>query len=137
MKIFETKEDLVRETRAIDKFVSIFNGSYEKLDQFDIDYKVYDIKKRLISYVEIKGRNKTIANAYPLPISVKKLIKLADKKINPVIIWSCEDGIIYGKLFQLEGYIKYGGRTIREGSSNDIELMAYYKQQEQFKTILF
>ena len=137
MKIFETDKDLVREEKAINKFVSIFSGSYEKMEQFDIDYKVYDSNMNLISYVEIKGRNKKIENAYPLPISVKKLIKLSDKKINPVIIWSCEDGIIYGKLFRLEGKIKYGGRPEREGSCNDNEIMAYYEQQEEFKTLIF
>ena len=58
MTIFEVEEDLKREKFAIEKFVSIFNGSYQKLDQFDIDYKVFNESKELIAYVEVKGRIK-------------------------------------------------------------------------------
>jgi hypothetical protein len=45
--------------------------------------------------------------AYPLPIDAKKLIKLADKRLNPVVIWSCEDGIIYCKINKIDGTIKW------------------------------
>jgi len=135
--IFETPNDLIREEKAIKTFVNIFQGSYEKLDRFDIDYKVYDSKNNLIAYAEVKGRNRSIIDAYPLPISVTKLIKLLDKKINPVMIWSCTDGIIYGKIKNLVGTIKWGGRKEREVSVNDMELMAYYSEQAEFKYLYF
>ena len=106
MTIFEVEEDLRREQVAIKKFVDIFGGSFQKLDQFDIDYKVFDKDKNLIAYAEVKGRIKTIASAYPLPIAVRKLIKLSDKRLNPVLIWACEDGIIYAKLNELVQEVK-------------------------------
>lgn len=137
MTIFETEEDLKREQFAIKKFVDIFGGSFQKLDQFDIDYKIFDKDKNLISYVEVKGRIRTIANAYPLPISVKKLVKLNEKRLNGVVLWACEDGIIYAKLNELVGEIKIGGRKPREHSSNDLELMAYYDKQKCFKYVRF
>ena len=92
----------------------------------DIDFIVYDLKGAILAFVEVKGRLRNIDNSFPLPISVKKLTKLLDKKINPVIIWACFDGIIFSEVKDLKGEIKIGGRKPRKGSSNDIELMAYY-----------
>ena len=137
MTIFETDQDLIREKKAIEIFVKVFDGSFKKLDPYDVDYKVFDKEKNLIAYAEVKGRIKTIRDAYPLPISVKKLIKLIDKRLVPVIIWACEDGIIYGKADKLIGQIKWGGRAPREGSSNDNELMAYYDKQKEFKYVRY
>lgn len=137
MTIFETEEDRKREQRAIETFVSVFGGSYKKLDPLDIDYKVFDKDGNLISYVEVKGRIRTIASAYPLCVSVEKLVKLMKKRLNPVILWACEDGIIYAKVDDLVGTIKMGGRKKREGAYNDIELMAYYEKQKPMKYVRF
>ena len=38
--IFEKPEDIERETNAIKKFVSLFDGSYKKLDKLDIDFRI-------------------------------------------------------------------------------------------------
>jgi hypothetical protein len=133
---FESKKDLDRVVRAIDTFVNSFGGSYEKLGDNDIDFKVYDKNKNLISYVEIKGRLRSIENAFPLPVAARKLVKLADKRLNPVIIWACDEGIIYAKLKDLEGKIRFGGRAVRAGSSNDLEVMAYFDySQKSFKIV--
>lgn len=137
MTIFETEQDRIRETKAIETFVSVFNGSYQKLDPFDIDFKVFDKDKNLIAYAEVKGRIRPIRDAYPLPLSAEKLIKLLNKRITPVIIWSCEDGIIYAQADKLIGTIKWGGRKPRAGSFNDSEMMVYYDKQKDFKYIRF
>ena len=134
---FESEEDKRREKKAIDTFVAIFGGSYEKLGPHDVDYKVFDKNKKLIAYVEVKGRIRTMRDAYPLPIAIRKIHKLSEKRLNPVVIWSCEDGIIYGKIFSLYGVIREGGRPWREGSVNHKELMAYYDKQKEFKYIRF
>ena len=134
---FETETDLLREKKAIELFVSIFGGSYQKLDPHDIDFKVFDKDNKLISYAEVKGRIRTIRDSYPLPISAKKLVKLADKRLRPVIIWACDDGIIYGKANNLYGEIKLGGRPPRIGSVNDAELMVYYDKQKELKYVRY
>tara|TARA_R110000868_G_scaffold133077_1_gene344478 strand:+ start:782 stop:1195 length:414 start_codon:yes stop_codon:yes gene_type:complete len=134
---FETEEDLKREHKAITIFVSTFEGSFKKLDPHDIDYKVFNKDGKLIAYVEVKGRIRTMHNAYPLPIAARKLVKLTDKRLTPVVIWACEDGIIYGKIDKLKGEIKWGGRTPRENSFNDAELMVYYEKQKTLKYIRF
>lgn len=134
---FETEVDLMREKKAIELFVSIFGGSYKKLDPHDIDYKVFDKDKNLIAYAEVKGRIRNMRGAYPLPVAARKLVKLIDKRLAPVLIWACDDGIIYGKANKLKGEIKWGGRPPRDGSFNDAELMVYYDKQKELKYIRY
>lgn len=134
---FETEIDLLREKKAIELFVSIFGGSYKKLDPHDIDYKVFDKYKNLIAYAEVKGRIRNMKTAYPLPVAAKKLVKLIDKRLAPVLIWACDDGIIYGKANKLKGEIKWGGRPPRDGSFNDNELMVYYDKQKELKYVRY
>lgn len=134
---FETEQDLKREHKAITTFVNTFGGSFQKLDPNDIDYKVFDKGGKLIAYAEVKGRIRTMHNAYPLPIAARKLVKLTDKRLTPVVIWACEDGIIYGKADKLKGEIKWGGRPPRDNSFNDDELMVYYEKQKSLKYIRF
>jgi len=135
--IFENEQDFEREKKAITLFVNTFGGSFQKLDPFDIDYKIFDKEGKLIAYAEVKGRIRVIRDAYPLPIAARKLVKLADKRLNPVIIWACDDGIIYGKADRIVGEIMWGGRTPREGSVNDSELMVYYEKQKEFKYVRY
>jgi len=135
--IFETDQDLKREQKAIETFVSTFGGSFKKLDPFDVDYKVFDKDGNLIAYAEVKGRIRTMRDAYPLPVAARKIVKLVDKRLVPVMIWACEDGIIYGKVNKLKGEIKWGGRTPRENSYDDLELMVFYDKQKDLKYIRF
>ena len=137
MNYFETEEDRIREEKAINRFISLFDGSYQKLGIHDIDYKIFDKNKKLIAYAEVKGRLKNISTSYPLPIAARKLVKLMDKRLNPVVIWACDDGIIYAKLKDIIGVSMVGGRPIREGSSNDEELMVYYDRQKAFKYVRY
>lgn len=137
MTIFETEQDRIREKKAIETFVSIFKGSFKKLDQLDVDFKVFDKENNLIAYAEVKGRNRTMRDAYPLPLSAEKLVKLLAKKITPVVVWACEDGIIYAKVDKLTGTIKPGGRKPREGAFSDREMMVYYEKQKGFKYVRF
>lgn len=125
---FETEEDLRKEKKAIDTFVNTFGGSYKKLDPQDIDYKIFDKDKNLIAYAEVKIRIRTMNAAYPLPITVRKVSKLADKRLNPLAIWCCEDGIIYGKVNKLRGSIFFDTSS---------ELMVYYDKQKELKYVRF
>ena len=137
MTIFETEQDLIREKKAIEIFVKIFGGSFKKLGQLDIDYKVFDKEAKLIAYAEVKGRLKTMKTAYPLPVALSKLSKLIEKRLNPVLVWACDDGIIYGKVFSLVGEVKLGGRPPREGANTDVEMMVYFDQQKALKYVRY
>jgi|TARA_R110000751_G_scaffold134837_4_gene237441 hypothetical protein len=134
---FEKESDLTREQQAIEKFVSLFDGTYKKLGQNDVDFRVFNSSKELIAYVEVKGRLRPIGEAYPLPVAARKIVKLCDKRLNPVMIWACEDGIIYAKVSEIQGSVRWGGRKPRPNSVNDEELMIYYEQQKGFKYVKF
>jgi hypothetical protein len=126
---FESQEDLLNEEQAIVWFCEEYNLNFKKLEENDVDFVLMKNEK-IVAYAEVKGRNKNLNEAYPLPIAVRKLVKLVDKKNNPLVIWSCLDGFIYGKVKKLVGEIKIGGRVARNGAVNDVELMAYYKKCE-------
>ena len=129
---FENDSHLQREQRAINKFCSLFGLTPKKLGENDIDFQVFK-GERLVGFVEVKGRHRDIAEAYPLPVAIRKLNKLQGElapRTNPMLVWACHDGIIYGKIHKIQGTIRFGGRKAREGATNDQELMAYFNQQE-------
>lgn len=135
---FESEQDIHREQKAITKFTELFHGSFKKLDDNDIDFKIFDSEGNHIAYAEVKGRMKTIQDAFPLPVAARKLVKLADKRLNPVMIWACLDGIVYCKVKNIKGIIQWGGRKPRPGSYNDEELMVYLdKNHAVFKALKY
>ena len=133
---FEKESDIKRELKAIEFFINKYNLDYKKLGDWDIDFSLHK-NNVLVGYAEVKGRNKNIADAYPLPLAIRKIHSLTEKTINPIIIWACYDGIIYAKLKKLNGVIKQGGRKPRKHSVNDIELMAYYNEQTDLNIIYY
>jgi len=133
---FETKQDLDRENKASDFLCNKFGFNKKKLGENDIDFAIYD-NERFVFNLEVKGRIKNINDAYPLPISVKKLTKINDKKKQSVILWACNDGIIFSRTEKLIGLIKIGGRKPRNGSFNDIEFMAYFEKSNNLQEIKY
>ena len=130
---FESEQDLLRERKAIELFASLYRYTYKKLDPNDIDYKLFNADGTLIAYVEVKGRHRNIKDAYPLPIAARKLVKLFDKRLTGIVIWACDDGIIYARAEKLYGEARFSGRPERVGSAHDMELMVYYDKQEDFR----
>ena len=133
---FEKESDIKRELKAIEFFINKYNLDYKKLGEWDIDFSLHK-NNNLVGYAEVKGRNKNIADAYPLPLAIRKIHSLTEKTKDPIIIWACYDGIIYAKLKKLNGIIKQGGRKPRKHSVNDIELMAYYNEQTDLNIIYY
>jgi|TARA_R110000796_G_scaffold41427_1_gene102533 hypothetical protein len=138
MPRFETQEDRDREEKAIKRFVKSFSGTFQKLGDWDLDYQVFNDGK-FLAYAEVKGRRgRHIHSAYPLPVAVRKLFKMQEKKEAGVLIWACIDGIIYGKFRNLKGRIQFGGWDIpRKSSANDQELMVYYDNQKELKSLKY
>jgi len=141
---FESSNDIQREQKAIKLFTERFNGGFIKLGENDVDFRIFAKDGTVIGYAEVKGRNKTMADAFPLPVAARKVVKLMDKcketwisekELEPVVIWACLDGIIYGRIKKLGGVLKVGGRKPREHAANDIEAMVYYYETADFKKI--
>ncbi len=128
---FENQKDLDREDKAVKLFCDKYDLTHEKLSPNDIDFKIYKNGKFLF-YLEVKGRLRNLKECYPLPIAVRKLLKISDKNKSGVVLWACFDGIVFSRIENLKGDIKIGGRKPREGSANDIEFMAYYNKNTNF-----
>lgn len=135
MATFEVQEDRDREIKAIELLCSIYEVDYIKLPSADVDFQLINKRGMVIAYVEVKGRNRTIERAFDLPIAVRKIIKLTNYAIKPIVVWACFDGIIYADINKLVGTIRLGGRPKREGAYNDCEIMAYYNRQENINII--
>ena len=138
---FETIEDLSREIKAAlffkQKMKNNDNIKIVKLEQNEVDFKILKNNK-IYGYIEVKGRKKNIKEAYPLPVAIKKLHKLQEQKSGlKFLIWACNDGIIVSNIKDLTGTILFSGRKPREGSVNDLELMAYFKDSEKLKKIYY
>ena len=135
---FESSQDLTREQEAITHFLTLKpKCSYVKLGENQVDFKILDQDKIPVAYVEVKGRNGTMKDAYPLPVSAYKVVKLCKLRLNPIIIWSCLDGIIYGQVTKIVGEAKWGGRKQRGNWYADQELMIYYDKQNGLKEMPF
>jgi hypothetical protein len=144
VKLFETREHLEREEKAIKLWTKGEpDDCYEKLGGFDVDYRVFSHRSNTFAYVEVKGRHKNVEEAFPLPIAARKLVKIYDamnrdvKATKAFVIWACEDGIISGDIERLVGKAKTGGRNPRENSSNDREMMVYYDIQNGLKKTMY
>ena len=85
---FEKREDIQREEKAMKAFCSVFGGGYRKLGKWDIDFAYFNDARKTKAYIEVKGRMRDMKDAFPLPVAARKLIKLADKEISPIIIWA-------------------------------------------------
>jgi hypothetical protein len=133
---FENSVDLQRETKAVTLFCDTYGLTFAKLGLHDVDFKIYN-KDVFLFNLEVKGRIKTLNECFPLPIAVRKLLKMTDKKQEGVIIWACKDGIVFSRVEKLKGEIRMGGRKKRAGSTNDIELMAYYNNNSNFTQLRY
>ena len=122
---FERPSDIARENKAMQTIASQYNWQYKKLGAYDVDFYI-----KGIGYLEVKGRNRNIEDAFPLPLARRKYDKLMEKPLNKIIVWSCFNGLIYADLTKLTFTERRGGRTPRNGSTNDIESMLYIPQQE-------
>lgn len=126
----KNEQELIKQKKAIEHFAKTFGVTYKKLDA---DYRVFDKDGQLIAYAEVIARIRTMRDSFPLPIPAKKLVKLIDKRLVPIVIWCCEDGIIYGKANNLEGVIKWGGSSPLDAQ----EMIVYYDKQKEFKYVRF
>jgi len=116
-----------RESIAIDLFLKITKFSYVFADPF---YRITNKEGITQAYVYVVPRFKMIYNAYPLPIPISYVSRLIDKRIKPIVIWSCDDGIIYAQIDKLNGAVRMGGDP-----HSPTELHCYYDKQKAIKYV--
>ena len=110
--------DLSKKKKAIEEFTRFFGGSYELLSPSDVYCRVFDADKKPLAYIDIIIENRQMADAYPLTAPVRKILKLADKRLNPSMIWAFVDGIVYCKIKNISGEIAFG--KINDNSPDEL-----------------
>lgn len=126
-------EDLDKKKKAARTFVNMFGGSFVGLSISDTDFKIFDSKKKLIAYAEVVTVNDVYDSSTDLIIKIQSLLRLSNKRLNPVVIWAFNDGIVYSKVTKIEGLIKWGSPNGKPSLPSTMELIANYKQNKNFK----
>jgi hypothetical protein len=115
---FETKEDLEREREIMDRICK----DAIKLGDNELDFIIKDK-----SYIEIKSANCKHNTPSFYLVSLIKLTKLQEysKRLPTYLFIQWTDKLNYINFKDIRGNLEPNGRTPREGSSNDQELMVH------------
>ena len=115
---FETKEDLKREREIMDRICK----DAIKLGDNELDFEIKDK-----AYVEIKSANCKHNTPSFYLVSLIKLTKLQEysKRLPTYLFIQWTDKLNYINFKDIRGNLEPNGRTPREGSSNDQELMVH------------
>jgi hypothetical protein len=115
---FETKEDLEREREIMDRICK----DAIKLGDNELDFEIKDK-----AYVEIKSANCKHNTPSFYLVSLIKLTKLQEysKRLPTYLFIQWTDKLNYINFKDIRGNLEPNGRTPREGSSNDQELMVH------------
>lgn len=127
-----TEYQKLNKLKAIKYFSRMFNFEFIQLDPMDVDFKLTK-NGEMKSYAEVGIVEELIQDAYPLHLPLRAVQKLADKRLNPILMWACNDGIIYGRIEKLLCDVKWGG--VPPPFNN--ELVATFKKQPELKFIKY
>lgn len=126
--MYETKDDLIRETKVIDAFCKHYKLEKQKLPMTQqIDYALC-IDKKIVGFAEVKCRvfkhdqYKSMFVGFNKVQKAKELFDLTRKRVLLLVCWSD----VYGHIDFAEDFdIALGGRKDR-GDKNDFGLIAHY-----------
>lgn len=123
---FETQEDLKRERLIMDKI----DINAIKLGDNELDFQIPGK-----AYIEIKTSNCPHDKVPFYLVSLIKLVKMQEynKKLPTFLFIQWSDKLTFINFKDMRGEVKPNGRTPRNGSSNDIELMLHV-DPKLFKT---
>ena len=93
--MFEQDQDISKEKKAVELYLRRIGGSYKKLSPDDVDFRIIGENKSTIGYAEVSVLDTEMKDSFPLMVQARKIIKLRDKRLHAVMIWSCIDGIYY------------------------------------------
>ena len=124
--MFEQDQDISKEKKAVELYLRRIGGSYKKLSPDDVDFRIIGENKSTIGYAEVSVLDTEMKDSFPLMVQARKIIKLRDKRLHAVMIWSCIDGIYY---LPVEGLV---GRATW---SDEGELMLSFDNKKLFKYV--
>jgi hypothetical protein len=124
--MFEQDQDIKKEKTAMDLYLRRLGGTYRKLGTDDVDFRIQGETGAVVGYAEVKILDTEMKDSFPLMVEARKIIKLRDKRLHAVMIWSCIDGIYY---LPIEGLV---GRALW---SEEEELMLSFDNKKLFKYV--
>lgn len=124
--MFDVDQDITKEKKAVELYLRRIGGSYKKLSPDDVDFRILGENKSVIGYAEVKVLDTEMKQSFPLSVEARKIIKLRDKRLHAVMIWSCIDGIWYLPIEGLAGKASW---------SEQGELMLYFDNKKLFKYV--
>ena len=124
--MFEQDQDINQEKKAVELYLRRIGGGYKKLSPGDVDFRIMGENKSTIGYAEVSVLDTEMKDSFPLMVQARKIIKLRDKRLHAVMIWSCIDGIYY---LPIEGLV---GRATW---SDEGELMLSFDNKKLFKYV--
>jgi hypothetical protein len=124
--MFEQDQDISKEKKAVELYLRRIGGSYKKLSPDDVDFRIIGENKSTIGYAEVSVLHTEMKDSFPLMVQARKIIKLRDKRLHAVMIWSCIDGIYY---LPIEGLVG------RASWSDEGELMLSFENKKLFKYV--
>ncbi len=124
--MFEQDQDISKEKKAAELYLRRIGGSYKKLSPDDVDFRIIGENKSTIGYAEVSVLDTEMKDSFPLMVKARKIIKLRDKRLHAVMIWSCIDGIYY---LPIEGLVG------RASWSDEGELMLSFENKKLFKYV--
>jgi len=124
--MFEQDQDISKEKKAVELYLRRIGGSYKKLSPDDVDFRIIGENKSTIGYAEVSVLDTEMKDSFPLMVQARKIIKLRDKRLHAVMIWSCIDGIYY---LPIEGLVG------RASWSDEGELMLSFDNKKLFKYV--
>jgi hypothetical protein len=124
--MFEQDQDINKEKKAVELYLRRLGGTYRKLGIDDVDFRIQGETGAVVGYAEVKVLDTEMKDSFPLMVEARKIIKLRDKRLHAVMIWSCIDGIYY---LPIEGLV---GRALW---SEEEELMLSFDNKKLFKYV--
>lgn len=95
----------MRDEVTLQKFVDSFSGSFSRRSPVDEHYWIYDQLGEHIAYAIVEHAGGKSSNLKNLSIEAPKLLRLTNKRFNPLVIWELGDGIAYIKASSIFGSI--------------------------------
>lgn len=131
-----TKELESRRRVAIETYCDSMGYGFTVNVNDGVNYKITDGDNMTVGYAIVKARYKSVARANPVFVSARSLFKLIETKLEPVIIWSCNDGILYGDPRKLAGDIVYGDFSHDEELANE-SMVVFYRNTRALKRVMY
>lgn len=130
---FESQKDIENELKVMNRICP--DGQFKKLGEHDLDFLVYDFKngkKTGLCYIEIKCYTPNHDDYPTTMVSCIKYRKMMEKALPTYFFIQWKDKLVYINRNNIIGEKRVGGRKVREGSSNDQEMMIFVPN-EKFK----